>query len=205
MKLIDLGSPRKAGRRKSFIALIAVLLMVVFSVGGLLAYIVTNTDTIVNKFTPGVISCDVTEDFDGGAIKKNVAVKNTGNSDAYIRAYINITWMADGTSTNQTVTAKMPKENSDYTISFAENSGWNRGDDGYWYYSGSVAAGGSTAVLVTECKLLDGASVPNGYRLSVEIIASAIQAKPTDAVTQKWNVKLDGDKIFPKNNGEAAK
>ena len=44
-----------------------------------------------------------------------------------------------------------------------------------------------TDVLFTDCKLKDGVKAPDGYSLSVDIHAQAIQAEPTTAVTSAWN------------------
>ena len=50
-----------------------------------------------------------------------------------------------------------------------------------------------TSVLFTDCKLTDTAVVPEGYNLSVEIIASAIQAEPDEAVETAWPAVVADD------------
>ncbi len=191
-------------RKRRFVTLLISLLLIIgICVGGTLAYIFTHTEAAENVFTPGKVSCSINETFDGST-KSNVSVNNTGNTDAYIRAYISVTWMADNEALNQTVTAKTPVENEDYTISFSGNSGWLKGSDGYWYYSDPVSAGGSTATLIEQCKPIDGATAPEGYHLSVEIIASAIQASPNTLVKNHWGVTLDGNRITSAGKSEVS-
>lgn len=168
---------------------VLLILAAVLAIGGTLAYIIANTVSVENKFTPGEVRCEVLEDFDK-ITKSNVRIKNTGNTAAYIRATYVVTWQKDG----GTVNGKMPVVGTDYTIEFAENSGWELIGD-YWYYTSPVAAGGETGVLIASCKLAEGAAVPTGYYLSVEIIASAIQSEPASVVAEKWHVAVDNGKI----------
>lgn len=203
MKNFNLRLSRKSEKSKYIAALVALCLVAAFGVGGVLAYIFTNTDPIENKFDPGKVDSEVVETFDGEK-KEDVTIKNTGNTVAYIRAYINITFKAVGAADDQTVSSQKPIDNQNYTIKLKENSGWSLGDDGYYYYSEPVSAGCSTKVLIEKCELLDGANVPDGFYLSVEIVASAIQAEPTSVVAEKWNVTLTDGKIYPKNQSEVA-
>ncbi len=168
---------------------VLLILAVVLAIGGTLAYIIANTEEVKNKFTPGEVRCEVLEDFDK-ITKSNVRIKNTGNTAAYIRATYVVTWQKE----DGTVNGKMPVVGTDYTIEFAENSGWELIGD-YWYYTSTVAAGGETGVLIASCKLAEGAAVPTGYHLSVEIIASAIQSEPASVVAEKWHVAVDNGKI----------
>lgn len=172
---------------------VLLILAVVLAIGGTLAYIIANTVSVENKFTPGEVRCEVLEDFDkifDKITKSNVRIKNTGNTAAYIRATYVVTWQKE----DGTVNGKMPVVGTDYTIEFAENSGWKLIGD-YWYYTSPVAAGGETGVLIASCKLAEGAAVPTGYHLSVEIIASAIQSEPASVVAEKWHVAVDNGEI----------
>lgn len=168
---------------------VLLILAVVLAIGGTLAYIIANTASVENKFTPGEVRCEVEETFKNN-VKSDVKIKNTGNTAAYIRATYVVTWQKD----DGTVNGKMPVVGTDYTIEFAENSGWELIGD-YWYYTSPVAAGGETGVLIASCKLAEGAAVPTGYHLSVEIIASAIQSEPASVVAEKWHVAVDNGKI----------
>ena len=56
-----------------------------------------------------------------------------------------------------------------------------------------------TNELIKECKAVAG-KAPEGYSLSVEIIADAIQSVPTHVVVDSWKVKLDTDGKTIKGN-----
>ena len=196
--------PERLKRRRQgrLVALLASLLLVLgAAVGGTLAFIMTASDEKTNTFTPAQISCAVIEDFDG-TVKRNAAVKNTGETDAYIRAAVNVTWMKDENASEQTVTAKVPQADVDYEMIFYIDTGWIKGADGYWYYQTPVAPGAVTEAFIRKCRQLEGANVPQGYHLSVEIVASAIQSSPEKAVAQQWNVTLEGNKIVSANGNE---
>lgn len=204
-----LQSEHKQLRRPKRLAtlLVSLLLVLGVAVGGTVAFLSTRTDSKVNTFTPSEVTCAVTETFENN-VKSRVAVKNTGDTTAFIRAAINVTWMKDaeaGTKYNagdQTVSAKVPVKDTDYSITFAKNTNWIQGADGYYYYKLPVAPQGSTEVLIDECKLLENASVPDGYHLSVEIVASAIQSAPDSVVQNMWHVTVENGKITGVNGSE---
>lgn len=198
-----LQSEHKQLRRPKRLAtlLVSLLLVLGVAVGGTVAFLSTRTDRKVNTFTPSKVTCEVTETFKNN-VKSNVAVKNTGDTTAFIRAAINVTWMSNQDAANQTVSAKIPVEGTDYRIKFAENTHWIQGDDGYYYYQQPVDPMDSTGVLIEECKLLEDASVPDGYHLSVEIVASAIQSAPDSVVQSMWHVTVEDGKITSANGSE---
>lgn len=167
--------PRKKRRlrwSREFLILCSVAILLTGIIGGTLAYLTTATDPVVNNFTPSKVDCEVTEDQFNGVTKTNVAVKNTGDTDAYIRATLVITWQ-DETGNISGV----PVEASDYKMELATGTGWVP-SDGYYYYTKSVAPGGSTGTLISS--LIVTGEAPAGYHLSVEILAEAIQSKGTD-------------------------
>ncbi len=164
-------------------ALTAVMCIVISAVT--LAYIFTSTGDVKNIFTPSEVGGDVVEDFDG-EVKENVRVKNTGDVESYIRASVIVTWMNEaGTE----VAPTLPVEGTDYTIEYADEmtTSWIKADDGFWYYTVPVAPGDETDYLITECKPTESANKPDGYYLSVEIIASSIQSTPASVVTEQWD------------------
>lgn len=177
-------------KQKQVVKLVICLLLVLgISVGGTMAFLVTKTNKVENKFNDSSVMCEVTETFENN-IKSNVAIKNTGDTQAYIRAYINVTWMdAEGN-----IFGNKPVENQDYELVFAEENNWIE-INGYWYYQLPVNPQDSTDILISSCKLIDSASIPDGYSLSVEIVCSAVQSTPTDAVKQCWNVEIMDNKI----------
>lgn len=65
------------------------------------------------------------------------------------------------------------------------------------YFKSPVAPQGSTKALIAECKPTETPNAPAGCRLSVEIVASAIQASPASVVEDNWNVKVTGSEVTP--------
>lgn len=198
-----LQSEHKQLRRPKRLAtlLVSLLLVLGVAVGGTVAFLSTRTDSKENTFTPSKVTCEVTETFNNN-VKSQVAVKNTGDTTAFIRAAINVTWMSNQDAANQTVSAKVPVKDKDYSITFAKNTNWIQGADGYYYYQLPVDPKDSTGVLIEECKLLNYASVPDGYHLSVEIVASAIQSAPDSVVQSMWHVTVEDGKITRANGSE---
>lgn len=177
---------KNTGRRspmgRAAATVLALVLILGAAVGGTLAYLVTQTDPVTNTFEPSHVSCKIEEEFDG-TTKSNVKVKNTGDIDAYIRAKVVITWK----DANGNVYAAAPVENTDYTISYNRND-WAE-IDGIYYYKNAVASGKSTSKLIDTCAPTDG-TAPEGYALSVEILAEAIQAEPAAAVQEAWGMTV---------------
>ena len=177
-------------RRKNIILLVSLFSVIALSVGTTLAFIFTNTGKVENTFNPAQISCEVNEKFEDN-IKSDVKIKNKGNTDAYIRAAIIVTWVDDGGN----VYATVPQKDADYTITLADNFGenWLTDSNGFYYCKAPVAPDSETPQLIKECRVIDG-KAPEGYHLSVEIIASAIQSVPSNVVTEQWGVTVtDGN------------
>ena len=174
---------------------ICLILLLMISVGGTIAFVVTHTSEIRNTFTESVVKCEVDETFKDN-VKSNVSIKNTGDTTAYIRAFVNVTWMNESGQV-----ASVSPKSTDYMIEYS-TSGWLKGSDGYYYYSLPVQPNDKTAVLINSCRLLETASAPDGYYLSVEIVCSSIQSTPVSVVSDIWHVQLSGDEIVGVNVNE---
>lgn len=162
--------------KRSGILLAAVIVLLAGAVGGTWAFLVAQSEPVQNNFTYAHVRCTIDETFDG-TTKSDVKIQNTGDIPAYIRARIVVTWK-DGSGNVSAV----PVKDSDYTMTMG--TGWTKGTDGYWYCNTAVDATGSTPVLIKECKKTGTA--PDGYDLSVEILADAIQSEPANAVKEAW-------------------
>lgn len=186
---------RKNKKLILLISMVAILILAL-TAGTTLAWLKVQTGAVVNTFTPAVVTSQVDESIDG-AVKKNVKIKNTSNIDAYIRVAVVVNWV----DASGNVAAQKPVKGTDYTIDYKPASGWwERG--GYYYYSSAVAPEGRTDVLISSCQLASGAKVPEGYSLSVEIIADAIQSVPAKAVEDSWGVKVvNGAITAPSSSG----
>lgn len=164
--------------KRSGILLAAVIVLLAGAVGGTWAFLVAQSEPVQNNFTYAHVSCTIKEKFDG-TTKSDVQIQNTGDISAYIRARIVVTWK----DTSGNVSA-VPVKDSDYTITFNGEKWTLQGD--YWYCKNAVNPDDFTPELITECKKTSNANVPDGYDLSVEILADAIQSEPASAVTEAW-------------------
>lgn len=183
----------RKGTKRAVILLISLLLVLCVAAGLTLGYVFDSTGEVTNEFNPGKVTTTIVEEFDGET-KKSVKVKNTGDTDAYIRVKLNFTWVSE--DDENIVYSQTPKLNTDYTVTYVNNAEtdndpkWVLGVDGFWYYTMPVAPDDSTKVLIEECKVIDTA-IPEGYKLSLNVISSAIQADPTDAVQSAWGATVD--------------
>lgn len=178
----------KKNYKKKTLLTMSVALLLSVAVGITLAYVFTNTNSVENTFKPSKVSCAVVEndsaiEYPGnvvhtGTTKKNVKIKNTGDTDAYIRVAVVVNWMSED-GTKVWATKPVAGEDKDYTISYKLSNGWIDGGDGYYYYTQPVDPGDMTNILITSATQI--ATGPKGtdgtqYYLSIEIVASAIQS-----------------------------
>ena len=183
-------APRKNRRlrwNRQFVLLVSIIALLVGIVGSSLAYLVTKTDPVQNTFQPSKVTCEIKEEFSqGGSEKKNVQVKNTGDTDAYIRAALVFTWVD-----SQGNIAPVAVKESDYVLVLG--TGWSaKQANGFYYYKTSVAPGEKTNNLVDSITRVKDAA-PEGYTLCVDVIADAVQAKGeasngNKAVVEAWGV-----------------
>ena len=175
----------KKNNMKSILMLASLALIVTSVIGTTIAYLVSNEVSVTNTFTAAQVSNKVEEKFNG-TTKSNVKIQNTGDIPAYIRVALICTWKdAKGNFVSE------PAYLEDLDIVWGElGEDGDDADKGYWvesagyyYYSTEVPAGGFTG------NLIDSATVEteNGYQFNLEIISSAIQAKPANVVTDVWD------------------
>ncbi len=167
-------------KTKNLILTVSIVLTVLVAVTSTVAFIMTESDKKINTFEPANVSCEVAETFADG-VKSNVRIKNTGNTEAFIRAFITVNFISvsDGK-----IYANAPVENTDYTIDYGNN--WIKGADGFWYYTEAIAPEKATLNLIDRAEAIG--SAPEGYRLSVEIIATALQSEPVSVVSDAWGI-----------------
>lgn len=163
--------------KRSIRLALGVTLSILILLGGAkftIAWLQDKTGEITNKFTPGIVSSEIIEKFDG-QIKKDVSIKNTGNIKAYIRVALIPVWKnEDGTISGTTV-------GPEYTAPVAPQ-GWFLGSDGFYYHQGFVSPGENTMALLQEFRM----PTKTGLFFELQILASAIQADPNEAVEESW-------------------
>jgi len=172
---------------RATVLLMAILMLIGVVAGSTVAYLIDTTGDVANTFEYAKVSCEITENFDK-ATKSNVQVKNTGTTDAYIRATYVVNWLDSAGN----IVASDPDGYS-YTITENPDDKWTKGSDGYFYYPEAVAPEGKTGGSLLTCKV----TYPENpeYKLSVEILATAVQSQPASAVTDAWgaNTPLSGN------------
>lgn len=174
---------KRSRAKKPLAALVALVLIIGAVVGGTLAYLAARTDAIVNTFNPAKVDIMVEEDFNRST-KKDVKITNTGDTEVYIRATYVVTWK----DAAENVYPEQPQPGVDYTISLNPKQDWFY-YNGYYYYTAPVAPRASTGVLIDSCTPV-AERAPEGYTLSVNVLASAIQSVPAEAVGQAWGVSI---------------
>ena len=183
---------------RSLILLLTLVLLIGSGIGMTVGFLSTRTEPVQNDFTYGKVSCEVLETFgkeNNRYIKRDVRIKNTGNTSAYIRVLLVFTWKdKDGN-----VYVNKPQINKDYQINPDLSKGWSIYQNSIgtfsYYYKYPVAAGEATPNLIDSLRQTPGVVGPeNGkYALSVEIVADAVQAEPADAVTNAWDGATVGE------------
>lgn len=165
---------RSHNGKRSLAALIALVLIICVAVGGTIAYIVTQTDKVENKFTPADVEIKINEIVNDN-IKSSITVQNVQadkNVPCYIRVKLVSNMQEDGNVTGSAA-----------INAFELNDKWFDGGDGCYYYKDVVNVGASTANL-----LADGSTIKLTNGQVVEVLAEGIQATPETAVTSAWPV-----------------
>ena len=179
------GKRYKRSRRrstKSTALLVSLLLLLGVTVGGTIAFLMDSDGPLSNIFNPSEVRVEVMETTNGNT-KSDVYIENTGDTEAWIRATVVVTWQdKDGN-----IYGQAPESGVDYVLEWPGNNDWIEGSDNFQYYIYPVADGGKTDNLIDSCYLAATASVPAGYSLHVEIVASGIQSKPAHVFAEAWD------------------
>lgn len=169
------GGNRPA-RKKSLTMLVSLALILLVSVGGTLAYLVTQTDAVENTFTPAKNDITVEEEFDNQT-KKNVGVTNNSDFAVFVRMQIVETWMEGGA-----IVATPDGVSVNYSKA---KLGWVKHTDGFWYYTQPVAKD-QTVTLFDSITATRPEKVT--AELNLEVLAQSVQAEPKTAVTELWGI-----------------
>ena len=176
---------RRRNGKKSLALMVSLALLLCLVVGGTAAFLTTQSDSVTNSFVAGEVTTYVNEAISGTA-KTSVKIKNTGNTDAWIRVAVVVNWKND----KGEVYGLSPIAGTDYT--FANEADWKLGSDKFYYYSKAVAPGKETGELLDGNITVKADSANNvkanaaGYYLNVEILASGLQSKPASTFNTVW-------------------
>ena len=172
------GFCKKSG--KSIALLVSLILIIGVIVGGAIAFLMDTTGPVNNQFTPSKVTTEVTETR-SGTTKSDVYITNTGDTEAWIRAAVVVTWQDEAGN----VYGQKPVAGENYTA-WTPGTDWKQGDDGFYYYKKPVAAGETTANALIAEIAPNGKPPAEGYYLTVEIIGSGIQSKPANVFNTEW-------------------
>lgn len=199
---------------KLLTTLLILLLLASLAAVPMYAKYIKQTNEIKNTFSHVDTSGPEIEEKFENNIKENVYV-SVGETKypVYVRATIVITWKKEVEVTDEDgnpvigedgepmkdyiVYSVLPDSEKDYklTLKLTEN-GWVYNEaDGFYYYTQPVESKGTTGVLIERCEQRTPFNPPEGYFLSVEIIAQTVQAVgSTDdddeylAYQDAWNI-----------------
>lgn len=206
MKVTHISIDKFKAMRPSKRIILTVCAVLIFCMitGGSIAWIVSISEPVNNGFDPAKVTITIVEEFEDD-VKSNVRIGNTGNVDAYIRVALVPAWVdEDGNVVAQ------PASLDDCTITWGENgtdnlagSGWFLGEDGFYYCMTPIppkseesgAPDNHTPILIKECKANES-EYGHQYDFELRIVASAVQAIPTSAVTEAWPVEVDDSGIL---------
>lgn len=185
--------------RKPVKIILSFLLIFAVTVGGTLAYLSTQTNAVVNTFTPSHVDCKVEEVFNGDT-KSSIKVHNTSDIEAYIRVKL-ISYRVN--AEEKQIGGIAPITGLTLSKDWFEK-------DGFYYHKAPVAANDNnleTSEDMTKELLAQGSTIeltgnyddPDGGMQVIEVMAEAIQSKPNVAVKDAWNITVgeDGNLIDP--------
>ena len=164
--------------RRSMLLLGGILLAVSSVAGGTVAFLTDTHPKTDNVFQPAKVTTSVEETLQG-MTKSNVKIKNTGSTQAYIRAAVVVTWQNGAGEIHH----RMPVAEEDYHITYDLET-WQKGSDGFYYWPQPVEPQSATGVLIASC--IPKGTAPEGYYLHVAVLGSGIQSQPAQAVCRAW-------------------
>ena len=177
-------------RKKSIIIMIIAAVLTGSALAFTVSYL-SKKSTLSNTFTTGTIIPVINETFDN-VTKEDVYITNSGNSKAYVRVAIVYSFV----NSSGILLSDTPIENTDYTVSLSSSSNWLHGSDGYYYYKLPLDENEDSDILVEEIRTLTSYT---DKKLDVDILVQSIQADPSNAVREAWNVNVNDGVISLRN------
>ncbi|MBR2906543.1 MAG: hypothetical protein IKC26_00680 [Clostridia bacterium] len=154
-----------------FVLIIAVTILVI---GSTIAYVIAKTNSLENRFTPPNLDVD---------IGQSNTIVNSGDIPVYVRVALVSNWV---NTTDGSTLSTAPN----VVYVFADPDQWAQGSDGFYYYKKPLAAGAS---IMTLASATTGDTIPDGCKLQVQVLSSAIQSTPAEAVAEAWGVTVNAD------------
>ena len=165
----------------------ALLVALILACGTVFAYMFRQTEIKTTTFTPAKVLCEVYAPLTADDKIDSVTLKNTSNIDAYLRVRL-VTYWVDG---DGDVAAKSsPALSVDY-----DEAKWVAGSGNTFYFKTPVSPEATENLTTNLLKTPVELKTEDGYKQVVDIFGEAIQADPTKAVTESWQVTLEDDGI----------
>jgi hypothetical protein len=197
-------------KNKRLLRISAILLVAAVLTTAVNAFMINRSQTFYNKFVPASVKCEIKEVFSEDTntnTKSSIQVKNTGNTDAYIRVRLVFHWED---SKGNVVGRNMDLSESikDFSSiegfdSYFKSDDWVIDGDNYtYYYKEPVAPEGFTRELlkksITMGPYLDTKAdgVTYYYYPVIEVLAEAVQSNPAEAVEEAWSVEVGSNGII---------
>lgn len=156
--------------KRRIVMILAVVLLLTCTVGGTLAYFM-DFESSASHLSIGKVDCSATI-----GENQTITVTNTGNVPAYIRVKVLASWVSE-TETNVIVYGQP-------TLTITADD-WTLGNDGFYYYNATVAAGASVTLSFQV-----PSEKPEGCRVKVDVLAEAIQV---NAAADAWGFSPSGN------------
>ena len=197
MRQIKTYSRKPKRSIKPFLIAFCVCILACAAVSGSLAWLISTPEPVVNTFTPGAVTIQVDETFNG-TTKSDVRIKNTGNVPAYIRVALVPAWVDD--EGNIAAKPASLELNDDCNIAWGKDGSgyeadWFIGSDGFYYCKTVIEPGASTPILIKSCTVK---GEEHEYDFELQVIASAVQSLPTSTVGEVWPVVVSTDGTLAK-------
>ena len=197
MRQIKTYSRKPKRSIKPFLIAFCVCILACAAVSGSLAWLISTPGPVVNEFTPGEVTIQVDETFNG-TTKSDVRIKNTGNVPAYIRVALVPAWVDD--EGNIAAKPASLELNDDCNIAWGKDGSgyeadWFIGSDGFYYCKTVIEPGASTPILIKSCTVK---GEEHEYDFELQVIASAVQSLPTSTVEKVWPVVVSTDGTLAK-------
>ena len=197
MRQIKTYSRKPKRSIKPFLIAFCVCILACAAVSGSLTWLISTPEPVVNTFTPGAVTIQVDETFNG-TTKSDVRIKNTGNVPAYIRVALVPAWVDD--EGNIAAKPASLELNDDCNIAWGKDGSgyeadWFIGSDGFYYCKTVIEPGASTPILIKSCTVK---GEEHEYDFELQVIASAVQSLPTSTVGEVWPVVVSTDGTLAK-------
>lgn len=156
-----------------FVLIIAVTILVI---GSTIAYVIAKTNSLENRFTPPNLDIE---------IGQSNTIVNSGDIPVYVRVALVSNWV---NTTDGSTLSTAPN----VVYVFADPDQWVQGSDGFYYYKKPLAATASIRTL-ESATITNDTTIPDGCKLQVQVLSSAIQSTPAEAVAEAWGVTVNAD------------